>query len=118
MDKQVDSSSIPNNIHEPSIFYFEIPSFENGKPTPRLGDIWTPTLDVTVQCYIKSYMPSIEEMFKIGDIIIKVEHFKTMSWTSSWKLYVGNGWVKENLESIDFAMSLDQEKFYFDLYMQ
>jgi hypothetical protein len=57
-------------------------------------------------------------MFKIGDIIIKVEHFKTMSIMSSWKLYVGNGWVRENLGIIDFAMSLDQERAYFDLYMQ
>ncbi len=39
MDKQVGSRSIPNNIHESSIFYFEIPSFENAKPTPRLGAI-------------------------------------------------------------------------------
>jgi hypothetical protein len=63
-------------------------------------------------------MPNIEEMFEIGDIIIKVEHFKTMSRTSSWKLYVRNGWVRENLEIVDFAMSLDQERTYFDLYMQ
>ncbi len=50
-------------------------------------------------------------------MIIKVKHFKTMSKTSSWKLYVGNGRVRENLENIDFAMSLDQEKASFDLYM-
>jgi len=41
-----------------------------------------------------------------------------MSIMSSWKLYVGNGWVRENLGIIDFAMSLDQERAYFDLYMQ
>lgn len=113
MDKQVGSSFIPNNIHEPSIFYFE-----NGKPTPRLRDIWTPMLVVTKQCYTKSYMPNIEEMFKVRDIIIKAEHFKTISKMSSWKLFVGNGWFRENLKIIDFAMNLDQEKAYFDLYLQ
>jgi hypothetical protein len=81
-------------------FYFEIPRFENGKPTPRLGDIWIPMLAVTKQCYIMSYMPNIEKMFKIGDMIIKVEHFKTMSKMSSWKLYVGNGWVRDNLKTL------------------
>jgi hypothetical protein len=62
-------------------------------------------------------MPNIEEMFRIGDMIIKVEHFKTVSKTSSWKLYVGNGWVRKNLENIDFAMSSDQKRASLDLYM-
>jgi hypothetical protein len=62
-------------------------------------------------------MPNIEEMFRIGDMIIKVEHFKTVSKTSSWKLYVGNGWVRKNLENIDFAMSSDKKRASLDLYM-
>jgi hypothetical protein len=37
---------------------------------------------------------------------------------SSWSLDKGNKWVKENLESIDFAMSLGQEQASFDLCMQ
>ncbi len=37
---------------------------------------------------------------------------------SSWSLDKGNKWVEENLESIDFAMSLDQEGASFDICMQ
>ncbi len=36
------SSSISNNILDPALFNFEIPNFENGKPTLRLKDIWIP----------------------------------------------------------------------------
>ncbi len=57
-------------------------------------------------------------MFRIRDRAIKVEHSKTMSIMSSWSLNKGNKWVKENLESIDFAMSLGQEQASFDLCMQ
>jgi hypothetical protein len=37
---------------------------------------------------------------------------------SSYSLDQGNKWVKENLENIDFAMSLDQEGASIDICMQ
>jgi hypothetical protein len=37
---------------------------------------------------------------------------------SSWSLDKGNKWVKENLENIDFAMSLDKEGISFDICIQ
>jgi hypothetical protein len=57
-------------------------------------------------------------MFRKRDRAIRVEHSKTMSIMSSWSLDKGNKWVKENLESIDSAMILSQERTSFDLCMQ
>jgi hypothetical protein len=57
-------------------------------------------------------------MFRIRDKVIRVQHSRTMFKMSSWSLDKGNKWVEENLESIDFAMSLDQEGASFDICMQ
>jgi hypothetical protein len=43
------NNSFLDNILEPSIFDFEIPSFENGYHVPKLKDIWIPLLDLTKQ---------------------------------------------------------------------
>jgi hypothetical protein len=56
MHGQVGSNSNQDNLLDPSILYFEIPSFENGKPTPRLGEIWIPTIAIIEQHYIKFYI--------------------------------------------------------------
>jgi hypothetical protein len=59
----VKNIHIANNIPNPSIFNFEIPSFEIGHPAPRLGDNLFPLLDVAGQNYVRFYMPSIGDMF-------------------------------------------------------
>jgi hypothetical protein len=59
----VMSIHIANNILNPSIFNFEIPSFEIGHLASRLGDNLFPLLDVVGQNYVKFYMPGIGEMF-------------------------------------------------------
>jgi hypothetical protein len=38
-----------DNILEPSIFDFEIPSFDNGYPTPKLINIWIPLSNLIKQ---------------------------------------------------------------------
>jgi hypothetical protein len=40
-------------------------------------------------------------------VIIKVEHFAIVSRMLSWKLDLGNIWIKENLENINFVMKVD-----------
>jgi hypothetical protein len=59
----VENIHIANNISNPSIFNFEIPSFEIGHPAPRSGDNLFPLLDVARQNYVRFYMPGIGEMF-------------------------------------------------------
>jgi hypothetical protein len=114
MHGQVGSNSNQDNLLDPSILYFEIPSLENGKPTPRLRKIWIPTVAIIEQHYIKFYILNMEKMFSEKDRVIKVDHFGIMSKMSSWRLDMISKWIKNNLESIDFAMGLDKEGFSFD----
>ncbi len=46
-------------------------------------------------------------MFKIGDKVVRVEHFKTVLRMLSLSLKEKNVWVKDNLENIDFALDFD-----------
>jgi hypothetical protein len=45
---------------------------------------------------------------------IKVDNFRIVSKMSSWRSDTISKWIKIKLESIDFAMGLDQEGFSFD----
>jgi hypothetical protein len=110
---QVGNNSNQDNLLDPSILYFEIPSFENGKPTPILGEIWIPTVAIIEQHYIKFYIHNMEKMFSERDRVIKVDHSGIVSKMSSWRLDTISKWIKKNLESIDFDMGLDQEGFSF-----
>jgi len=82
----VGIDSILDNIHELSIFHFEIFSFENGYHAPRLGNTWIPFLDITRQSYVRFYMNSMKNLFDVGNGIVKVEHPSTMSIMSNSKL--------------------------------
>ncbi len=52
----------------------------------------------------------MENIFKIKDKVVKVEHFRTVSKILSWNLNEKNVWVKDNLESIEFVLDFDQKK--------
>jgi len=117
IERLVGSDFGLNNIHELSIFHFEILSFENGFHAPRLGNIWIPFLDITRHSYVRFYMHGMEKLFKVGDRIVEVEHFGTMSIMSNWKLDFQSKWIGETLKTIDFVMGLNQEGTSFDLHM-
>jgi hypothetical protein len=116
IERVVGSDFVLDNIHEPSIFHFKILSFENGYHAPRLGDIWIPFLDIIRYNYVRFCMHGMEIIFKVGDKIIKVEHFSIVSKMSNWKLDFLNKWIGETLETIDFAMGLDQKGISIDLH--
>lgn len=94
---------------KPLIFDFKIPSFETEYPTPRLGDIWIPFTNITGQCYVRIYMPSMEGLFRVGDRIIRIEHVIILSRMLNWKLNLENSWVRKMLETIDFVMGLGRK---------
>jgi hypothetical protein len=98
---------IPNNILKPLIFDFKIPNFESEYHARRLGDILIPFTNITGQCYVRLYMPSMEKLFRVGDRIIRIEHATIVSRMLNWKLNLENSWVREMLETIDFVMGLD-----------
>jgi hypothetical protein len=61
-----------NNVHEPSLFNFEILSLKNGKPIAKLGDIWILGLTDTEQHYVSLYILGMENMFKSKDRIFRL----------------------------------------------
>ncbi len=52
-------------------------------------------------------MPIMEELFRVGDRIIRIEHAIILSSMLNWKLNLENSWVRKMLETIDFVMGLD-----------
>jgi hypothetical protein len=48
----------------------------------------------------------MEELFRVGDRIIKIEHATIVSRMLNWKLNLEKNWVKETLETINFVMGL------------
>jgi hypothetical protein len=93
MDNQAKNNFNLAKFPNPFVFDFEILKIENGKLTPRLGNICIP-IDLILEHHIKFYVLGMEKLFRIGDRIIKVKHSKTMSKLLNWKLNVGNYWIQ------------------------
>ncbi len=54
------------------------------RSVPRLGDIWIPKSFVSLNHFARFYIPSVEDLFKAGDRLVRVEHagsrFRLISW--------------------------------------
>jgi hypothetical protein len=46
----------------------------------------------------------MEEMFGVGDIIIRVKHVRATFRLMNWKLNVENYWVLENTNNVEFVV--------------
>lgn len=79
---------------------FTILIFEDKKSAPNLGDILIRVALRFEQHFIKLYIPKMEEIFIIGDKIIKVEHVGTTFRLMNWKLDVENYWVLEHMDNV------------------
>jgi hypothetical protein len=62
-------------------------------------------------------MLGMENMFWMRDIMVKVEHSRTISRMLSWSLNEGNVWVRDNLKNIDFALNFDEDNTNSNLYI-
>jgi hypothetical protein len=71
MDNKVGSSRNAYNFPNLCMFNFIIPTFEDRKFVPKLGDIWILIAMRYEKHFVKFYIPRMEEMFGQGDIIIK-----------------------------------------------
>jgi len=47
---------------------------ERQSSVPRLGDIWVPKLVVSPNHFVKLYIPDVEDLFQVGDQLLRVEH--------------------------------------------
>jgi len=41
---------------------------------PRLGDIWIPKLAASPNHFVRLYIPGVEDLFQVGDRLLRVEH--------------------------------------------
>ncbi len=64
------------------------PSFaERQRNVPRLGDIWIPKFAVSPNHSAKFYIPGVEDLFQIGDRLVRVEHAGSRSLLISWRVW-------------------------------
>jgi len=54
---------------------------------PRLRDIWVPKSTVSPNHFTKFYIPGVEDLFQIGDHLVKVEHGGLRSRVISWRIW-------------------------------
>jgi hypothetical protein len=119
MEKAYASKSNPMtyNFLDPCLFNFEVLDLANGKFALKLRDIWIPKSLETNQHCVRFYLPRMENMFRIRDRMVKVEHSGTISRMLSWSLNEGNVWVRDNLKNIDFALNFYKENTNSNLYI-
>jgi hypothetical protein len=60
---------------------------ERQRSVPRLGDIWIPKLVVTPNHFVRLYIPGVEDLFQVGDRILRVEHSGSRSRHISWRIW-------------------------------
>ncbi len=64
------------------------PSFaERQRSVPRLGDIWVPKSAVSPNHFARFYIPGVEDLFRIGDRLVRVEHARSRSRLISWRVW-------------------------------
>jgi hypothetical protein len=59
---------------------------ERLRSIPRLGDIWVPKSAPTANHFPKLYIPGVEDLFQIGDRIIRIEHGGSRSHLICWRI--------------------------------
>jgi hypothetical protein len=57
---------------------------ERQNSVPRLGDLWIPKSFVSPNHFPRFYIPGVEDLFQVGDRIIRVEHSGSRSRLISW----------------------------------
>jgi len=54
---------------------------------PRLGDIWIPKSTPSANHFPRFYIPGVEDLFQVGDRIVRVEHSRSRSHLISWQVW-------------------------------
>jgi len=77
--------SCRRNITTPRTWRRVMPSLaERPRSVPTVGDIWIPKLDVSPNHFVRLYIPGVEDLFQVGNRLLRVEHrgssFRLISW--------------------------------------
>jgi len=69
---------------------------------PRLGDNWVPKSPVSPNHFPRFYIPGVEDLFQVGDRIVRVEHTRWRCCFISWRVWRdGESKWQFQLESTD-----------------
>jgi len=80
--------SYRHNTTTPRTWHRVTPSFaEKPRNVPRIGDIWIPKLAVLPNHFVRLYIPGVEDLFQVGDRLLKVEHSGSSSHLISWRIW-------------------------------
>jgi hypothetical protein len=96
--EQVDGCQSPSyrrSTTTPHTLRRVTPSFtERQLNVLRLGDIWIPKCAPSPNHFVRLYIPSVEELFQVGDRLIRVEHSGSTSRLISWRIWCNQeqGW--------------------------
>ncbi len=75
---------------------------------PRIGDIWVPKFEVSPNHFVRLFIRGIEDLFQVGDRLIRVEHSGSRSRLISWRI-----WRTQEGEWKFQQSSTDEQKFAF-----
>jgi hypothetical protein len=82
------SHSYRRNTTTPHTLRRVTPIFaERQHSVPRLGDIWIPKSPVSPNHFARFYIPGVEDLFKAGDHLVRVEHARSRSRFISWRVW-------------------------------
>jgi hypothetical protein len=77
---------IPNTTSQRTLRRVTPSLAERLRSIPRLGDIWVPKSAPLANHFPRLYIPGIEDLFQIGDQIIRVEHGGSRSRLICWQI--------------------------------
>jgi hypothetical protein len=98
-----------HNSTTPPILRRVTPLFaERQSSVPRLGDIWVPKLAVSPNHFVKLYILGVEDLFQIGDRLLRVEHSGSRFRFISWRVWRNQEGVwqfqQESTDEQNFSM--------------
>jgi hypothetical protein len=80
--------SYKHNTTTPRTWRRVMPSLaERPRNVLRIGDIWIPKLVVSPNHFVRLYIPGVEDLFQVGDRLLKVEHSGSSSRLISWRIW-------------------------------
>ncbi len=51
----------------------DVSRFEERSEDPKVGDIWIPKAYISPNCFIKIFIPGIEKLLQVGDMILRMD---------------------------------------------
>jgi len=80
--------SYKRNITTPRIWRRVTSSLaERPRSVPRVRDVWIPKLAVSPNHFVRSYIPGVEDLFQVGNRLLRVEHSGSSSRLLSWRIW-------------------------------